>query len=215
MGGGRGSCNPGAGMKITAIKQQERQKGRYNVYVDEKYAFSLSADALLAEKIVPGQSLDEAQLKTYKKLSADDNAYGLALAYVARRVRSEWELRDYFRRKGYDPELSEQILAKLAKLGQVDDAKFAEAWVRNRRLLKPVSKRRLMQELRQKRVADDIIEQVLAQDETDENQVLKELIKRKRKQAKYQDNLKLMQYLARQGFGYDNIKHTLAEQDEN
>jgi regulatory protein len=202
-------------MKITAIKQQERQKGRYNVYVDEKYAFSLSADALLAEKIVPGQSLDEAQLKTYKKLSADDNAYGLALAYVARRVRSEWELRDYFRRKGYDPELSEQILAKLAKLGQVDDAKFAEAWVRNRRLLKPVSKRRLMQELRQKRVADDIIEQVLAQDETDENQVLKELIKRKRKQAKYQDNLKLMQYLARQGFGYDNIKHTLAEQDEN
>jgi regulatory protein len=215
MGGGRGSCNPGAGMKITAIKQQERQKGRYNVYVDEKYAFSLSADALLAEKIVPGQSLDEAQLKTYKKLSADDNAYGLALAYVARRVRSEWELRDYFRRKGYDPELSEQILAKLAKLGQVDDAKFAEAWVRNRRLLKPVSKRRLMQELRQKRVADDIIEQVLAQDETDENQVLKELIKRKRKQAKYQDNLKLMQYLARQGFGYDDIKHALAEQDEN
>jgi regulatory protein len=202
-------------MKITAIKQQERQKGRYNVYVDEKYAFSLSADALLAEKIVPGQSLDEAQLKTYKKLSADDKAYGLALAYVARRVRSEWELRDYFRRKSYDPELSEQILAKLAKLGQVDDAKFAEAWVRNRRLLKPVSKRRLMQELRQKRVADDIIEQVLAQDETDENQVLKELIKRKRKQAKYQDNLKLMQYLARQGFGYDNIKHTLAEQDEN
>jgi regulatory protein len=202
-------------MKITAIKQQERQKGRYNVYVDEKYAFSLSADALLAEKIVPGQSLDEAQLKTYKKLSADDKAYGLALAYVARRVRSEWELRDYFRRKGYDPELSEQILAKLAKLGQVDDAKFAEAWVRNRRLLKPVSKRRLMQELRQKRVADDIIEQVLAQDETDENQVLKELIKRKRKQAKYQDNLKLMQYLARQGFGYDDIKHALAEQDEN
>jgi regulatory protein len=215
MGGGRGSCNPGAGMKITAIKQQERQKGRYNVYVDEKYAFSLSADALLAEKIVPGQSLDEAQLKTYKKLSADDKAYGLALAYVARRVRSEWELRDYFRRKSYDPELSEQILAKLAKLGQVDDAKFAEAWVRNRRLLKPVSKRRLMQELRQKRVADDIIEQVLAQDETDENQVLKELIERKRKQAKYQDNLKLMQYLARQGFGYDDIKHALAEQDEN
>jgi regulatory protein len=202
-------------MKITAIKQQERQKGRYNVYVDEKYAFSLSADALLAEKIVPGQSLDEAQLKTYKKLSADDKAYGLALAYVARRVRSEWELRDYFRRKSYDPELSEQILAKLAKLGQVDDAKFAEAWVRNRRLLKPVSKRRLMQELRQKRVADDIIEQVLAQDETDENQVLKELIERKRKQAKYQDNLKLMQYLARQGFGYDDIKHALAEQDEN
>jgi hypothetical protein len=104
-------------VKITSIKQQERLKGRYSIYVDEKYAFSLSADALLEERIVPGQELDEAQLKAYKKLSADDKAYGLALSYVVRRMRSEWELHDYFRRKGYDPELGEQIMVRLAKLG--------------------------------------------------------------------------------------------------
>src|SRR5690242_178636 len=102
-------------MRITSIKQQERLKGRYSVYIDENYAFSLSADALLDEKLVPGQELDEQHLKSYKKLSADDKAYGLALAYVARRMRSEWELRDYFRRKAYNAELVEQILARLEK----------------------------------------------------------------------------------------------------
>lgn len=193
-------------MNITAIKQQERLKGRYSIYIDGKYAFSLSADALLAEKLVPGQELDEPQLKAYKKLSQDDKAYGLALAYAARRIRSRWEFTDYFRRKKYEPELAAQLLTRLEKLGLVDDRKFAEAWVRNRRLLKATSKRRLTQELRQKRVADDIIEQVLAEDETDERQVLRELVNRKRKQTKYQDNLKLMQYLARQGFSYDDIK---------
>jgi regulatory protein len=196
-------------MNITAIKQQERLKGRYSIYVDEKYAFSLSADALLAEKLHTGLEIDEQQLRAYKKLSADDKAYNLALAYIARRMRSEWELHDYFRRKGYEPELGGQILEKLRRLGFVDDAKFAEAWVRNRRLLKPVSVRRLKQELRQKRIADDIAEQVLAAEETDDRAVLRELIARKRRQTKYQDDLRLMQYLARQGFGYQDIKNAL------
>ncbi len=201
-------------MTITAIKQQERLKGRYSIFVDEKYAFSLSADALLDERLHSGQELDEAQLKVYKKLSQDDKAYGLALAYAVRRMRSEWEFRDYFRRKGYEPELGEQILVKLAGYGFVDDYKFAEAWVRNRRMLKPVSKRRLVQELKQKRVADEVIDRVLIEDEAEEKDVLRELVQKKRKQVKYTDNLKLMQYLARQGFGYDDIKKAL-EEDEN
>ena len=200
-------------MTITAIKQQERLKGRYSIYADGNYAFSLSADALLDERLAVGQELDEQQLKYFKKLSQDDKAYGLALAYAVRRMRSEWELRDYFRRKGYEAELGQQIITRLDKLGLVDDAKFAEAWVRNRRLLKSVSKRRLMQELRQKHVADDIIGQALAEDEADELAVLRELVSRRRRQTRYQDDQKLMQYLARQGFSYDDIKSALTAED--
>ena len=200
-------------MIITAIKQQERLKGRYSIYVDGKYAFSLSAETLLDEKLHNGFEFDEQQLKAYKKLSQDDKAYGLALAYVARRMRSEWELRDYFRRKGYEPELADQLVDRLNRLGFVNDTKFAEAWVSNRRLLKPVSKRRLVQELKQKRIAADVIDQVLQDDETSDRQVLQEIIVRKRRQTKYQDNLKLMQYLARQGFSYDDIKASLVEED--
>lgn len=201
-------------MQITNITEQQRRKGRYSIYVDGKYAFSFSADALLAERLVPGQEVSESQLKTYKKLSADDKAYGLALAYVARRMRSRWELEDYFRRKGYDSELAEQLLEKLARLGLVQDREFAEAWVRNRRALKPVSRRRLLQELRQKHVAAEVIDEVLAEDDTTDLQTLRELIARKRKQTRYQNTTALMQYLARQGFGYDDIKHALAGSSE-
>lgn len=196
-------------MKITAIKQQERLKGRYSVYVDDKYAFSLSADALLNERLYGGQELDHEDLKRYKKLSQDDKAYGLALAYVARRLRSSWEMSEYFRRKEYDADLGQQILKRLTDLGLVDDQKFAEAWVNTRRLLKPVSRRRLAQELRAKRISDDIAERVLAEDETTDQTVLSELVARKRRQTRYQDDTKLMQYLARQGFGYDDIKRAL------
>ena len=198
-------------MKITSIKQQERLKNRYSIFVDEKYVFSLSTDALLEQQLASGQELDEAQLKAYKKLSQDDKAYGLSLAYVARRMRSIGELNDYFRRKQYEPDLAEQILAKLAKNGWVDDEKFAEAWVRNRRLLKNSSKRRLQQELKAKKVADEIIQKVLATDEQNDQQMLQELVEKKRRIARYNDNQKLMQYLARQGFSYDDIKSALAD----
>ena len=196
-------------MKITAIKQQERLKSRYSIYIDEKYTFSLSADALLQEGLRAGLEIDEPQLQVYKKLSADDKAYGLAIAYIARRMRSQGELTDYFRRKGYDEALSDQLMLRLQKNGMVDDAKFAEAWVRNRRLLRQSSSRRLTQELRQKHIADDLIEAALHDDETDEATMLGELVIRKRRLSKYQDNLKLMQYLARQGFSYDAIKRAL------
>jgi regulatory protein len=202
-------------MTVTAIKQQERIKSRYSIYVDGKYAFSLSADALLDQGLHQGQELDEPQLKAYKKLSDDDKAYGLSLAYVARRIRSRWELTDYFRRKGYEEALGQQILQRLEGLGLVDDTNFAEAWVRNRRILKPVSRRRLTQELRQKRVADDIIDHVLSEDETDDRAVLRELIARKRKQTRYQDDLKLMRYLAGQGFSYDDIKSAISTTEDD
>lgn len=195
-------------MKITAIKTQVKNAGRYSLYVDGEYAFSLSADALLEAKLVSGQEISAEEVKLYKKLSADDKAYGLVLAYVARRMRSEGELRDYFRRKQYDDALGDQLVARLRHAGLVDDRDFAQRWVENRRLLKPVSSRRLKLELKQKHISDQIISEVLNVDaaDADDKQALRELIAKKRTQSRYQERDKLMAYLLRQGFSYDDVK---------
>jgi regulatory protein len=193
-------------MQVSAIRQQERRKDRYSVYVDNKYAFSLSEGALLDSRLASGQELTGEQVQGFKQLSAEDKLYGNALRYAAMRRRSRWELENYLRRKDAPPDSTAQILERLADLGFVDDSVFAQAWVENRRLLKPVSKRKLQQELKAKRVANDIIDQVLRDDQSTDHEELVKLIERKRRQTKYQDDNKLMQYLARQGFGYEDIK---------
>ena len=198
-------------MKVTNIKQQEKRKDRYSIFVEGKYTFSLSESALLEQKISVGQELDKAQLQDFKQLSADDKAYGNALRYAIIRPRSTWEMRTYLKRKKVDEPVAEKLLNKLTSNNLLDDASFAKSWVENRRLLKSISKRRLQMELRQKRVPDETIEQTLASDETDDHQTLKTLVVKKRQQSRYQDNLKLMQYLARQGFNYDDIKSALSE----
>ncbi len=201
-------------MIITAIKQQEKLKDRYSVFVDGRYSFSLSDTALLESKLVPRQELKPADVKRYQQLSLDDKVYANAMRYAAMRLRSEWELRSYLQRKKASPDLSDNILNKLMKLGFINDEIFARSWVENRRLLKPTSKRKLQQELKVKRVSDDIISAVLADSDDAEQSALRDMIVNKRRQTRYHDDLKLMQYLVRQGFSYDVVKNALKGTEE-
>ncbi len=196
-------------MKITAIKQQVKRQGRYSIFLEGKYAFSLSDQALLESQLTKGQELTDQQVAAFKQLSVDDKIYNNALGFIALRPRSTWEMQQYLLRKDCSPTLSHSILNKLSNNNLLNDQTFAASWVANRRMLKPTSRRRLSQELRAKRVPDDIIEQVLKEDGTDEAVLLEVLIPRKRKQSRYQDDKKLMQYLAGQGFQYGDIKAAL------
>lgn len=198
-------------MKITSIKPQVKRRDRYSIFVDDKYAFSLSEAALLESKLAMGDELTATKLKEFKQLSEDDKLYNMTLRYVALRPRSRWEIEFYLERKNASPAVSETILRKLDSIGLIDDEKFAKTFIADRRLLKPTSKRKLTAELRKKRVPDDIIERAIGEEPEDEKAALDAVIERKRRQAKYQDNEKLMQYLARQGFSYGDIKSALDE----
>lgn len=201
-------------MKITAIKQQVKREGRYSIFVDEKYSFSLSELALINSGVRIGLEVTPDQLQVFKDTSVRDKAYNQVLGLIARRMRSRWEVEQYLSRKGHDKELREDVLAKLETAGYIDDHKFAQSWVSTRRLLKSTSKRRLGLELKQKRIFDEIIESVLKDDDTDERKVLRELVEKKRRQTRYKDDVKLMQYLSRQGFSYGDIKSAMTEGED-
>lgn len=202
-------------MKITSIKQQVKRAGRYSIFVDDKYAFSLSESALLEHKLASGQELSDQQLREYKKLSSEDKLYNQTLRYVAMRLRSRWEVEFYLKRKDASPALIEEILNKLSNIGMLDDEKLAKAYVNDRQLLRPASRRKIITGLRQKHVAEDIISQVVETETDGDSNALRAIIERKRQQPKYQDDLKLMQYLARQGFNYGDIKTALAVDEED
>lgn len=198
-------------MKITAIKQQVKRADRYSVYLDEKYAFSLREAELFKLGLHSGQEISEEQLEEYQGESEFGKWYDRTLNLLSFRFRSEWELRDYLRRKECPQGVTEKILNKLSINGYVNDEQFARRWVEDRRLMKATSRSKLSQELQQKRVPREIIDSVLADDKeaTDERDVLRELVNKK--SHRYPDRIKFMQYLARQGYSYDDIKTVLNE----
>lgn len=156
-----------------------------------------------------GLEISESELLSFKRLSADDKVYNQSLRYVALRPRSTWEVQVYLERKKVNPETISVTLDRLADIGMLDDSKVAAAYVHDKQLFRPTSQRKLRLELKKKRIADDIINEVLDGNNNDDLAALSTVIAKKRRQAKYNDNDKLMQYLARQGFAYGDIKQAL------
>lgn len=196
-------------MKITDIKQQVKRKDRYSIFIDGKYSFALSESKLLELGLVVGQEFDKTQLELTKDEAELDKGVYRVMDLISRRPRSKWEITDYLKRKAYKSAEIEKILNILDGKGYIDDKDFARRWVESRRLLKSTSKRKLSLELRQKRVSDETISEVIANDETNDLDVLKELIIKKRQQTRYKDREKLMAYLMRQGFNYGDVKDAI------
>ncbi|MCA9342742.1 RecX family transcriptional regulator [Candidatus Saccharibacteria bacterium] len=198
-------------MKISDIKQQVKRQDRYSIYIDGKYSFSLSENELMHRGLKIDQEFNKESFEEIKQTAVEDKAYMQAVELIARRKRSQWEMQQYLKRKGYSNNTTAKILNKLSINKLLDDKDFARAWVENRRLLKHTSKRKLWQELKQKRVADSLITEVLDSDETDEQKVLAEIIEKKITQTRYKNKEKLMAYLVRQGFSYSDVKDVLAD----
>jgi len=198
-------------MTITAIKKQVKNSDRYSVFVDAKYSFSLSSEALLSNGLVVGKELSASELKQQKEQASEDKIYNACLNLIARRMRSKGEIELYLKRKKVSPSLLDDILNKLSEKGMIDDKKFAKSFVNDRNLLKPTSRRKLILELRSKNISGEIINEVINDDDSSEKANLKRIIENKRRQSKYNDNEKLMQYLARQGFNYGDIKEALSD----
>ena len=133
------------------------------------------------------------------------------------RLHSVREVKDYLYRKtrptrdktgeikpGVSQEITMRVYDRLVEKGYIDDIKFTKYWVENRSLTKGVSLRKLTSELRTKGVESSIIEQMLGETERNDSEEIQKIIAKKR--SHYPNDQKLIAYLARLGFSYDEIK---------
>lgn len=199
-------------MKITAIKQQKKRPDRYSVYIDGEYCFGLSENDLVDLGLYKGQEFTPEQLDEMRQASAVGKAYDRALNYVSIRPRSEQEIARYLQRKQYEPEIIKEAITRLKKLELVDDAVFAHKWIQWRQSTTPRSRRKLQAELRQKGIENETIENALADiDQDEQTEALKALIDKK--SHRYSSRQKLMAYLSRQGFSYEDVLRALEEKE--
>lgn len=212
-------------MKITAITAQQKDKNRLNVMVDGKYRFSLDIFQYADLGIKIGKDYSEEELHALETESQFGKVYARALEYCLMRPHSSREVRDYLYRKtrdtrtktgemkkGVSPEITQRVFDRLVEKGYIDDEKFTRYWVENRNLTKGASRRKLQAELQAKGVEAGIIEQQLASSPRSDDDELSKVIAKKRN--RYADDQKFMQYLARQGFSYDDIKRALTPNDD-
>jgi regulatory protein len=197
--------------KVTAIRAGRRQGKRVNVFLDGRFAFSLEAEVAVKQGLGVGQELSEGDVEALTRSDLFQRCLNAALRYLDYRPRSEIELRERLRRRGFNGDNVEAVVARLRERGLVDDLAFAQFWKDNRQSFRPRSRWLTALELRQKGVADDIINQVVA-DVDDEDSAYRAAQSRAHHlpSSDYQGfHHRLSEYLKRRGFGYRVITHTV------
>lgn len=203
-------------MKITAISPQIKSKDRVSVFIDGKYNFSLDVFQVVDLEIKVGIEIDDAKLANLKEESQFGKLYSRALEYCLVRPRSGKDVKDYLYRKslnsikksgeikpGLPKTLTKRVFERLQQKGHIDDAKFAKYWAENRFVKKGISQKRLKNELLNKGIEVSIIEFVVEENDRSDTDEIKKIINKKR--SRYDDQ-KMIAYLLRQGFYFDDIR---------
>jgi regulatory protein len=82
------------------------------------------------------------------QLRAGDVHEQAAVRYLARRDRTEAQIRTYLDRIGASPAQIRRLIAKFYRMGYLDDHAYARRWARNRIARRPMGRERLELELR-------------------------------------------------------------------
>ncbi len=150
----------------------------------------------------------------------EQEAYLQLAALCAQAEHCQQEMRDKMRRWELDETVQNRIIDRLIKERYVDDERYARAFVKDKIRYNKWGRRKVQQALWMKRIDADVQQQVL--DEIDEKEyldVLRPLLKQKRKSIKaesdYELNQKLLRFALGRGFGFDIIRQCLDVGEED
>ncbi|CCQ97828.1 Regulatory protein RecX [[Clostridium] ultunense Esp] len=199
-------------MIITKIEPQNNGK-RVNVYLNGEFAFGLMVEIQykygLKEGMVIDQDFVEEVLLEEEQLKANN----AALSYLTHRKRTEKEIIDKLKKKGFEENIIEKTLDYLQNYGLVNDLDFASSFARDKIKLNKQGPQRIKYELYRKGISQEIIEEILKED--DEYPRALELAKKKLPSYKNDNRDKIYRklggFLQRRGYSYDCVSRVLKE----
>jgi regulatory protein len=213
---------------ISAIEPQKstqlKKNKRFNVFVDQKYAFSVSEENLLRYKLKPGLTLDEKEIKNitndefFKKLL--DNC----INFLSFRPRTEKEISDFIVKKisikqeipfnqAKESQIIPLVIKRLKKYKYINDKDFVAWWIKSRNESKQKGIKLIKLELRQKGIAKELLDKIVSNDSDQEALALIALEKKKSKWQRTDPKklkTKVLYYLGSRGFDTDTIKRVFA-----
>lgn len=202
-------------MKITKIEFQKKNKERVNIYIDDTFAFGLSIDIFLKYNLKKDQEIDNKFIEEILLEEENNKSINLALKYLSYRQRSEKEVHDYLKGKGYDDGIINRTIAYLLEKDYLNDYQFAKSFIRDKSYLNKYGINKIRYDLLNKGVSKEIIAKTLRfnYDEEYENAIA--LANKKMNSYKNQDRntiyRKLGSFLQRKGYRYETVSKVLKD----
>ncbi|MEV4338657.1 recombination regulator RecX [Streptomyces sp. NPDC049590] len=126
-----------------------------------------------------------------------ERARAICLRLLTGTPRTRKQLADALRKREIPEEVAQEVLDRFEEVGLIDDGAFADAWVESRHHGRGLARRALARELRTKGVDSALIEDAVAQlDSEQEEATARELVARKLRATRGLDRDKRLRRLA-------------------
>ena len=154
-------------------------------------------------------------IRAPRKLTTEAELYDVAVRALMRRAHSVQEMKRKLERRSDNKLLVQVVMARLKENGQIDDARYAKQFARQRTEGRKQGKFRVARDLRARGVSDQHIEAAMeeAAKETDESAMVRQRIERKlrsyRGELDERKMASMYRSLLRAGFSADAIRREL------
>lgn len=209
---------------ITKITTQQKNKDRFNIFMDkgagEEFAFSVDSDVFIKFQLKKGMEIDEFSLMEIQYQDDIRKAYNLAVNYLARRMRSEKEVKDYLFQKEAEEPVINEVMHKLSAQNFVNDQEFALAYVRTQVNTTDKGPELIKLELKEKGIAEGLLLHALAeypqvQQIEKASKIAEKFFQKPSKESMKIQKQKLEQMLLRKGYSFEIIHIAVEETDIN
>jgi len=203
--------------RVTRITQQKRRANRRNIFLDGKFAFGCSENVVARFRLREGIDLTEQQVAAIELGQVKQECFDSAIKFLQSRLHSTSELRRKLSRKEWGTNVIEATLADLARLGYLDDEKYARTRALSAAQHRHHGPRRAMAELLRAGVKQDVAAKALADvfTDADNTSTARALAMKQAPRLRKLDPMvarrRLAGMLQRRGFDYDTIKPIIDE----
>ncbi|MEX2462298.1 MAG: RecX family transcriptional regulator [Paenibacillaceae bacterium] len=149
-------------VRITSVEKQKKSRYRYNIFLNEQFAFSVHEDLLVKHRLLKGEYVNAARIEEIITEDEYHKAYMDALRFVGHRPRSHKEIEARLKEKGHAEAAVSRTIQKLFEQKIIDDEQFASMWTDHRLFSQKKGRRWVQQELQQKGLSKEHIQEALA-----------------------------------------------------
>lgn len=204
---------------ITMVEKQKRSRHRYNIFINDEYAFSVHEDIMIKHRLLKGETIHPEQTASILEDEERNQAYMKALRMIGRRPHSTSEVKRKLKEQGIEQAVIEWTCELLKKQNYINDEEFAKMWTEHRIYSQKKGRNLVRQELQQKGVSKELVKDAMeAIDPDEELQGALKLGQNKWKQTSgtvLDRKRKTGAYLLRRGFTNSIVSKTLAVLSQN
>lgn len=141
---------------ITKISSQKRP-GRYNVFIDKQYAFSVTERTLAEFVLLKGKEISDEEIKRIQQFDDDARASELAARFLSYEPRTVYEVLQYLKKYNISDEAASAAVEQLTELGYIDDEQYTKLFLQNNLHIGSDGPKSLQKKLQQKGVNSETI----------------------------------------------------------